>query len=256
MTVQSVFKFRSGDRELTGHLARPDRIPLSGTQGIVICHGFPPASIGAVEAARSYGSLAERIADSHSVLALAASYRGCGQNGGHFSLQGWLDDVRAAIQAVAAMSEVHSVSVVGFGTGGALAICAAALEPDVGAVATLAAPADFDSWSQNPNEFLEYCRIIGVISDETHPEDFEIWKQELVDISAVANASAVAPRPLLIIHGDEDEAVPLIDARMIADAHGTSDLRIIKGASHLLRYDPRSIAILLGWVERQQYGSL
>lgn len=256
MTVQSVFKYPSNDHQLTGYLARPERVPLSGTQGVVICHGFPPASIGASEAARSYGSLAERIAESQSVVALAASYRGCSDNPGNFSLQGWLDDVRAAIQAVATQPEVHSVSVVGFGTGGALAVCAAAQEPSVGAVATLAAPADFDSWAQNPQHFLDYCRIIGVITNEDHPKDVDGWSRELADISAVSTASAVAPRPLLIIHGDDDEAVPLIDARMIADSHGSADLRIIKGAGHLLRYDPRAIAILLGWVERQQYGSI
>lgn len=253
--TQSVFKFQSGDHQLTGHLARPERIPLSGTQGIVLCHGFPVASIGAKEAARSYDTLADRIADSHSVMALASSYRGCGDNPGHFSLQGWLDDTRSAVRALAEMPEVYSVSLVGFGTGGAIAICAAAKESSVGAVATLAAPADFDSWAKNPDNFLEYCRGVGVITEDDQPEDLDAWKQQLSEISAVESASEVAPRPLLIIHGDDDDSVPLIDARMIADSHGTADLRVITGAGHLLRYDPRSISILLGWVERQQFGS-
>jgi putative redox protein len=44
----------------------------------------------------------------------------------------------------------------------------------------------------------------------------------------------------------------VFDARVLADAHGSADLRIIDGASHQLRHDPRSVAILLGWLDRQR----
>jgi fermentation-respiration switch protein FrsA (DUF1100 family) len=62
---------------------------------------------------------------------------------------------------------------------------------------------------------------------------------------------ARAPRPLLLVHGADDDIVPAIDARALADCHGSADLRIIQGAGHRLRHDPRAIAVLLGWLERQ-----
>ena len=68
------------------------------------------------------------------------------------------------------------------------------------------------------------------------------------------DASEVAPRPLLILHGSEDESVPSFDARVLADAHGDAELRIISGAAHDLRHDPRAVAILLGWLDRQRHG--
>jgi hypothetical protein len=47
--------------------------------------------------------------------------------------------------------------------------------------------------------------------------------------------------------------VPVEDARGIAEAVGeTAELRILAGAGHRLNSDPRAIALLLGWLERQR----
>jgi len=92
-----------------------------------------------------------------------------------------------------------------------------------------------------------------VITDDAFPEDFEAWAAELSEISAIESAVELAPRKLTILHGADDEVVPVFDSRMVADAHGAADLRIVQGAGHLLRYDPRAIAVLLGWVDRQRY---
>ena len=43
------------------------------------------------------------------------------------------------------------------------------------------------------------------------------------------------------------------DARVMADAHGHGELRIVSGAGHDLRHDPRAVAILLGWLDRQRH---
>jgi putative redox protein len=56
----------------------------------------------------------------------------------------------------------------------------------------------------------------------------------------------------LLVHGSEDQLVPEADARAIAEAHGTADLRVIRGAGHNLRQDPRAMAVLLGWLDRQR----
>ena len=71
----------------------------------------------------------------------------------------------------------------------------------------------------------------------------------------VATALQVAPRPLLVLHGSDDESVPLFDARVLSDGHGAAELRIISGAAHDLRNDPRAVAILLGWLDRERHRS-
>jgi len=62
----------------------------------------------------------------------------------------------------------------------------------------------------------------------------------------------IPPRPLLLLHGSDDDVVPLMDARTLADAaDGQVELRVISGAGHGLRHDPRAVAVLMGWMERQ-----
>ena len=54
------------------------------------------------------------------------------------------------------------------------------------------------------------------------------------------------------MHGSDDEIVPTADSRVLAEAHGSAEIQIISGAGHRLRHDPRAMAILLGWLDRQR----
>ena len=57
---------------------------------------------------------------------------------------------------------------------------------------------------------------------------------------------------MLLLHGDEDESVPASDSRQLAEAHGTAEMRVLNGAGHRLRHDPRAVSVLMGWLDRQQ----
>jgi putative redox protein len=68
----------------------------------------------------------------------------------------------------------------------------------------------------------------------------------------IGAAKEVAPRPWLLVHGTADDVVPVDDARALAEAGGDSvELRLVANAPHRLRHDPRAIAGLLGWIDRQ-----
>jgi putative redox protein len=245
-------RFASGDIELAGTLARP---PRSGrAPGLVLCHGFPAGSTGAALAGQSYVELADRIAERMGWMALAFNYRGCGESEGQFSLAGWQADVVAAIAHLRSVDQVDGVWVVGFGTGGALAIAAAATDVEVRGVASVGTPADFRDWAANPRRLLLYARSLGAIRGDDFPADFDGWSAELKAVSAVRSAANVAPRPLLIVHGTEDELVPSLDARAIAEAHGSAELSMVHSGGHRLRFDPRAIAVVLGWLDRQSHG--
>lgn len=100
---------------------------------------------------------------------------------------------------------------------------------------------------------LEHALEVGMIPDPGFPSDMDAWSRELKELRAVAFASRVAPRPLLVVHGSDDDLVPVFDARVLVDAHGSAELRIMNGAGHRLRHDPRAIAVLLGWLDRQRH---
>ena len=140
----------------------------------------------------------------------------------------------------------------GFGTGGAISICAGARDLRVRGVAALGAPADFDDWARHPKRLVEHSRLVGIIRDADFPPSIDEWATGLRELRSADHAGELAPRALLLVHGSEDQLVPEADARTIADAHGTADLRVIRGAGHNLRQDPRAMAVLLGWLDRQR----
>ncbi len=244
------YTFESGSLALSGHLAEP--AGASGeAPGLVLCHGFPTRGRESPQSGKSFPELAERIAAELGWVVLTMNFRGCGGAEGNFSLVGWLDDVHAAVGHIATLG-VTGVWLCGFGTGGSLALGEGARNPDVRGVAAMAAPGDFDDWARHPRRLLLHARQTGVIKDPDFPVAFDRWSAELREVRPVASARRLAPRPLLVVHGDSDDLTPLADGRAIAEAHGQAELRVINGAGHELRHDPRAVAVLLGWLARQQ----
>jgi uncharacterized protein len=45
--------------------------------------------------------------------------------------------------------------------------------------------------------------------------------------------------------------VSVADAQLLADAHGSAELRLVLNAGRRLRHDPRAVASILGWLDRQ-----
>lgn len=240
---------------LCGHVARPPAPsggPRQPRHGLVICHGFPAGPGGAATAARSYPTLADRVAADTGWVVLTFNFRGTGASEGDFSLGGWVADLRAAVDHLLTNTDVDRVWLAGFSTGGALALCAAGEDERVGGVAAFSAPADFDPWADDPGWLLAHARSLGVVRDPAFPADFPAWARELHDIRPISLIGKVPPRSVLLVHGGVDDTVSPMDARALADAtDGHAELRVLASAGSRLRHDPRAIAVLLGWLDRQ-----
>ena len=250
-------RFQSGELTLAAHLARPLGRGVGsdlgvGVPGVVICHGFPSGADGGANSVATFPELALRIATEMGWLAMVPYLRGMPGSEGDFSLDGWRDDVVAAAADLRVQDGVDRVWVVGFGSGGALAVCAGAEDKGISGVGALAAPADWSDWAANPRRLLLHARDAGLVDVTDTPSEFGRWSAALRDLSAERSVLRLAPRDLLLVHGSDDEIVPALDARVVASAHGAATLRIIAGAGHHLRHDPRAIAILLGWLDRQR----
>lgn len=247
--------FESGSLRLAAHLAVPPGSSTAARPGVILCHGFPAGAGRAPTSAQTFPQLADRIADELGFVALTFNFRGCGASEGDFSLGGWMEDLRAAVDHLAARPGVRGLWLAGTDSGGSLAVCVAATDARVRGVATMGGPVDFEDWAGSPRRFLEHARAMEVIKDPRFPPVFEAWAREFREIRPVAAASLLAPRPLLVIHGREDELVPSLESRALADAHGSAELRLLAGAGHRLRHDPRAVAILLGWLDRQRHST-
>lgn len=245
-------EFESAGVALHGYLARPPVTAVRAPRpGLVLCHEFPFGPLGASTTGESYPELADRLATTAGWTVLTFNFRGTGSSKGQFSVRGWVADVRAAMERLLE-EQPSGIYLAGFSTGGSMAVYVAGEDEGVQGVAALGVRADFHEWAADPRRFLEHARAVGVIRDAGYPPDVAAWGREFRDVRPVAAAARIPPRPFLIVHGSDDEAVPLSDARVLADAaENHADLKVIVGAGHRLRHDPRAIALLLGWLHGQ-----
>lgn len=243
--------FASGPLTLGSYLAVPPG-PDGSAPGVILCHGFPIGPLDARQSALTFPQLLDRIASELGWVGLTFTFRGCGTSEGDFSMQGWVDDLRAAIDHMEREANPNGIWLIGTNTGGALALCVAADDPRVKGCALLGPRADFDDWAAQPRRFLEHAREIGAIRRPGFPSSFDEWSRELRRFRPIDAARRFAPRPLLVMHGEDDESVPVADSRVLAEAHGSAETRVISGAEHRLRHDPRAVAVLFGWLDRQR----
>jgi pimeloyl-ACP methyl ester carboxylesterase len=247
-------RIHSGELFLRGHLARPMG-EERGWRALVLCHGFPTGPRGGADSGHSYPALAERLSAATGWTVLTFNFRGTGESEGDFSLAGWMVDLRAAIDHVLDLKGVSEAWLAGFDLGGALAICAAGENETVCGAASFGAPADFEDWAADPASLAKQCRRLGIIRAKGFPDDPGGWARELVELRPLALIGKIPPRPVLVVHGADDDEVSVMDARALADAgDGRVDLRVLPGAGHRLRHDPRAVAVLLGWMARVAEG--
>lgn len=244
----------AGDALLRAYVAEP---PVADPRPptIIVCHGYPSGALPAQATGRSFPDLADRMAN-EGWRAVTFTFRGCGGSTGDFSLGGWLEDLLAVVDQAETFGPSRGTWLAGFGTGGGLCISAAARRPEVSGVAAMGAPADYSDWASHPKRLLQHARDVGAISDPAFPPQLDAWTRQLKEVRPVDDAALLSGRPLLLLHGSDDASVPSFDARVLADAHASAELRIISGAGHDLRHDPRAVAILLGWLDRQRHGSM
>jgi putative redox protein len=234
---------------LAAYWARP--ATRGSTPALVLCHDFPTPPRGAVASGLTFPELADRVAAQVGWRVLTFNFRGTGGSDGDFSIGAWTADLRLAIDTVVADPEVTGVWLLGTGVGGALALRVGAADQRVRGIAALGAPANLADWSRDANRFARHCRRMGVFHSEDAPKDLAAWTREISSVNAVTSARAFAPRPLLLLHGTDDDVVSADDAQLLADAHGSAELRIVENAGRRLRHDPRAVASVLGWLERQ-----
>jgi putative redox protein len=240
----------SGDVRLWAHLARsPQSSARKSALGVVICHGLPAGAGSAPSAGHTFVELAERVANDTGWSCLVFGFRGTGASQGQFSIGGWLADLRAAVAFMRA-EHIEGVWLAGFSTGGTIAVHLAAQDPTIRGVATLAAPSDLTAWSNDPSYLVALAREVGALDARATP-DLKEWAREISDLDPLGSAAMIPPRPFLIVHGSDDDTVPVADSRALADAAPGCEVHVIPMAGHRLRHDPRSIALLLGWLDRQ-----
>lgn len=199
---------------------------------VVVCHGFT----GSKEGAGRARTMAEKLGQLGFATFLF-DFAGCGESEGDFadlSLTGHINDLTDVLDWCQTEG-FNTMITMGRSFGGTTVICQGARDPRVAGVCTWAASA------QLTDLFLEF--VDGSLDD---PGDtvllageqgiLELKKSFFTDLELYdvpSDAGCLAPRPLLLIHGDKDAVVPAGEARVLYDAAGEpKSLRVIAGGDH------------------------
>lgn len=176
--------------------------------------------------------------------ALLIDLRNHGDSEGDRTTFGWLEvqDVQGALDYLLMRPEVNAsrIGVVGESLGASTAIRAAALEPDIRAVVAQAA---FSSLEDNVAEGVQ--RLTGLPPFPFAPLVLYFAEQEAGGriglVRPVNEIGAIAPRPILLMHGTDDPFIDVSNSQRLYDAAGEPrQLVLFDGAAHgrLLRADP------------------
>jgi pimeloyl-ACP methyl ester carboxylesterase len=247
------FTIKVDGNAIRGKIIYPSQRPSKLYPAVIFCHGIPGPPAPPSPGDGGYEELAEHFC-ALGAACVIFNFRGCGESEGNFDMMGWVRDLGATLDKVWETPHVDPtrILVVGYSGGGAAAICAAAEDDRVYALASVSAPADLSFFGGgDPKAVVEDFRSRGIIRDAGFPQDVELWMRGFEEIEPVRWIAHFKGKRLLIAHGAEDELIPVAHARRLFDAapKGTAELEIIPGAPHKLRRDVRCRDILVHWVK-------
>ena len=246
------FSFACDGHRLVGFWESPPATGPTRDTLLVFCHGLPSGA-PAAEGDGGYPALVERFA-ARGYPGLAVNFRGAGASEGNFSLRGWTRDLSALLDFLERRDVVphRRVVAVASSAGALVALWTAGADPWIAGVAALAAPADLASLAALPAASLvEHLRATGLIRDPAFPADPAGWLWEFQEICAERRIGRIAPRPILLVHGEDDPTVPVEHAlRLLRASEGAAELCRLPKAGHRLRLDPRALACVSDWLLR------
>ena len=175
---------------------------------------------------------------------------GHGESGGEFgrhTLYKWISNTMAVIDHVRGMGYTD-LYLSGHSQGGLVAALVAGMEPDRIRGLVLRAPAFMIPRGAREGSLL------GFRFDPDHvPDSVPVIKGLTLDGNYIRVAQAVRAEetaarfkgPVLIIHGDEDDVVPLADSQRMAALYANCELAVMRGETHHYDRNPEEMLNLI-----------
>jgi alpha-beta hydrolase superfamily lysophospholipase len=229
------FELDIGDERLVGVYHRG----LEDLDACVIaCHG-----LASYKDSHKYHRLAEACLD-HGLSCVRFDFRGLGESTGRFEdsiVSKRLQDLEAVLGHVRGELGHANIGLFGSSLGGYVALLEAATDPGIKAVVAIATPFRM-------MELLEErarrkgVDVNGHTSEELGPafvEDLSLTDERLQE--ALGDLKV----PTLLVHGSEDEVVPFVHAKRIAQRlGGVRELVMVADADHVFS-DPEHLGTVL-----------
>jgi uncharacterized protein len=225
------------DSAQTVSLSTSDGVPIacdywpaqSGEPAYVIAHGFT----GSSRNPKVRRICAQFASTGAAVLAL--DFRGHGRSGG-CSTVGELEvhDLAAAVTFLRDQGHVV-VAVIGWSMGGSAALRYAGLGGDVDAVVSISSPGHWWERGTPPMRLVHWAtetRLGRLVTRLATGTRLATTGWTVLPESPVEVVAAIAPRPLLIVHGDTDRYFPRHHGEALAAAAAGSEFWMEAGMGH------------------------
>lgn len=195
-------------------------------------------------------ALAEGLAKA-GIAALRFSFAGNGASEGRFAdahITKEVGDLGAVLNALRG----HTLGYVGHSMGGAVGVLRASQDPRIRFLVSLAGMVHTAAFVQR--EFGMVKPGEGFMWDDEACPLSQAYMDDLGKISSVVDLAPAIRVPWLLVHGTEDEVVPLQDSRDIyARANNPKELFEIPGAGHVFSGDAAGVMVekVVEWVKGQ-----
>ncbi len=190
---------------------------------VLFLHGFP----GSEKSVDLQRALMER-----GIASVAPCFLGAWGSGGRYRFTTLTAQARAALRAARRLDFVdpRRVAVYGFSMGGWTALNLAALEPSLKAVVAVAPCGGPEMLGPGTRSFIaRLSRPLNAPPVDALMADF---RRALVRFDPAKAVGRVAS-PLLLVHGDQDDTIPLAVSRRLASlAPRGTRLIVVKGGDH------------------------
>jgi len=251
--------FPNKGERIVGTLHIPERTPAPA---VIFCHGFTGNRI---ESHRLFVHAARELCR-RGFGALRFDFRGSGESEGLFesmTISEEMGDLTAAINWLYDRMEIlrDRIGIVGLSLGGVVALLTAVGDGRIKGVCTWGTPAEFGGLQNTARNILGEAKIEELMV-KTHfdlPSGDRVGRDFLMDAlrhDISGSAARISPRPFLIIHGTNDNLVPVSHAeKLFNNAKEPKEKFLVEGADHTFnRWDWQWKVInrTAEWFERTQ----
>lgn len=193
-------------------------------------------------------ALAEGLAQA-GISALRFSFSGNGASGGRFTdstISKEVEDLGAVLDALSG----RQVCYIGHSMGGAVGVLRAAADPRIRLLVSLAGMVYTQAFAER--EFGMVKPGEGFMWDNPECPLSQAYMDDMAKIHSVADQAPKIKVPWLLVHGTEDDVVPLQDSKDIAArANDPKELIELPGADHVFSgpATQKMIEVVTAWIK-------
>ena len=185
------------------------------------------------------------------IPALRFSFSGNGTSEGNFTdstISKEVEDLGAVLDHL----KGYTVCYVGHSMGGAVGVLRASEDDRIQLLVSLAGMVHTKAFAQR--EFGDVTPDEGFMWDEPDCPLSQAYMDDLTQINTVLNLSPQITAPWLLVHGDEDDVVPIEDSHdILAKANSQTQLITLQSANHVFSDEATPVMVerVSAWVKTQ-----